>query len=303
MLSKPGTAVVLSFPLLAFAGTPLGAFGGPLETSPHSIVHGKRSFYISPSCAGSWCPWPEGKHTWCQVGDTEDPFLQESWTAGWNMWVDAFGGSSRASLTTSYQGLCKDDSKYEHLHVTLTDKKRAATTAGWRKPVSNPSEPQMVMSFDLASDWGTGSVAANLAHEMGHSFGLLHEHQKWMAWHSDLSGDPPRPDPLVKLNCENLYDYDKFKDEGADMKGLCSGLLFFAAGRGFSAADMLPWGEVTTHEQSADFDWKSIMLYGSSAGAKEVGKKTLVKFDGGDIAWNLNPSGRDGEAIRILYPA
>jgi hypothetical protein len=157
------------------------------------------------------------------------------------------------------------------------------------------------MRFDPSAEWGTLSPASNLAHEMGHAFGLLHEHQKWMAWNPDRVSNPPRNDPLIKLNCENLYDYADWQARGEPMDQLCTS-MFFASGRGFSAGDFLPWPEVTTHEQSADFDWNSIMIYASNSGSKAPDAPTLVKFDGSLIDRILEPSGRDGEAIRILYP-
>lgn len=302
MLSKPCAVICLYLPLLSLAGTPLGIGGGPLEAEPRN-VHGKRSFYVSPTCAGTWCPWPDKKLTWCQEGDTKDQGLQDLWGQAWDKWTAAFGGADRSGLTTSYEGLCKDDKDGKHLHITLTTEKRAGTTVGYRKPgFTDKGEPNHVMRIDLSAEWGTLNPASNLAHEMGHAFGLLHEHQKWMAWNPDRLSDPPRNDPLIKLNCENLYDYDDFKSRGEPVDDLCKS-MFFSAGRGFSAADFLPWPQATTHEQSPDFDWNSIMMYASNSGSKAADKPTLVKFNGDLIGRILEPSGRDGEAIRALYPA
>lgn len=220
--------------------------------------------------------------------------------------MNAFGGSERSGLTTSFEGLCKDDTEGKHLHITLTNDKRAGTTVGYRQPgFAENGEPNHVMRFDFfdpSAYWGTRDAVANLAHEMGRAFGLLHEHQKWMAWNPDRLSDPPREEPLLKLNCENLYDYDDFKNRGEDVDYLCQS-MFFSQVRGVSAVDFLPWPQVSTHEQSANIDWNSIIMYASDSASKAPDKPPLVKYKGDLIGRILDPSGRDGEALQILYPA
>ncbi|KAL8677944.1 MAG: hypothetical protein Q9186_005667 [Xanthomendoza sp. 1 TL-2023] len=293
-------ALFLSFPLLSLAGLQLNDHVRP------GSVHAKRSFYIDPAGAGYIFPWPNGQLTWCLEGDSADSELESLFKDAWGKWNNAFGGPQRAKLSINYAGLCKEVDRQGHfLHVFLTDEKRAATIVGYTKPGHDKDgQPNQLMRFDKSSDWGTGSSASNLAHELGHAFGLWHEHQKWSAWNPDRLSDPPRENPLVKLNCENLADYDQFKKDGQPVDGLCRS-VYMSQAYGFSAQDFLNFTQITTNHQSEDFDWDSIMIYGSTAGAKTVnGKKqfTLVKWDGSEIASVKEPSGRDGEAIRRLYP-
>ena len=89
------------------------------------------------------------------------------------------------------------------------------------------------------------------------------------------------------------------------MDELCKS-VFMSQAWGFSASEFLSFPETTSHRQSNSFDFDSIMIYGFTAGAKTVdGKKqpTLTKWDGTLIASMKEPSGRDAEAIRILYPS
>lgn len=119
-----------------------------------------------------------------------------------------------------------------------------------------------------------------------------------------LAFHPPREDPLLKFNCENLADYDDFKNRGEPVDELCTS-LYFAQGRGFSAAEFLNWPRVTTLQQSTNFDWDSIMMYSSTSGAKTVNgvkQNVMTKFNGETIPSILEPSGGDRDAIRTLYP-
>jgi hypothetical protein len=133
MLSNSCAGVLLALPLLTLAGTPLGTGGAPLEIAPLN-VHGKRSFYISPTCAGTWCPWPNQQLTWCLEADADDAAFNALWNEAWTKWVNAFGGPERSGLTTAYQGTCAADTDGRHLHVTLTTERRAGTTVGYRQP-------------------------------------------------------------------------------------------------------------------------------------------------------------------------
>lgn len=288
MFVKSSTLSLLlcAFPILSLAGDVL------TNNNHAKIVHGKRSIYIDPNGAGGLKPWPESRLSWCLAADLRDAQFEDLMSQAWAKWNSAIGGPRRSKLTVSYEGLCTESKNDGYLHVFLTTEKRAATTLGYKKAgYDDKGMPNQLMYFDKSSDWGTGNSASNLAHELGHAFDLLHEHQKYSAWHSDLIGG--RPNPLLKFNCENLADYDQFEKDGKPMDQLCKS-MFMSQSWGFSASEFLSYPQSRTHGQSASFDFDSIMIYGSTAGAKTVdGKKqpTLTKWDGTLIASVKEPSG------------
>jgi hypothetical protein len=302
MLYTSITATLFTFPLLSLAGEILN----PPWTLKETHVHGKRSFYLAPDGASGRRGWPNSQVTWCLEGDNADTDFEGIMNDAWGKWNSLVGGPQRSSLSLSYAGLCKDvDRAGNYMHVFLTTDKRAATSIGYNKPgFDSQGKAWQLMNFDKSSDWGTGSAASNLAHELGHCFGLYHEHQRWYAWNPDRLSDPPREDPLLKFNCMNLADYDDFKNRGEPVDQLCTD-LFFSQGRGFSAAEFLPWPQMTTLQQSSAFDWDSIMMYQSTSGGKVVNgvkQNVMTRFNDSVIGPNLNPSGLDGDAIRALYP-
>ncbi|KAF2430858.1 hypothetical protein EJ08DRAFT_213267 [Tothia fuscella] len=158
------------------------------------------------------------------------------------------------------------------------------------------------MKFDLSNNWGTLSPAANLAHEFGHAFGLIHEHQKPSAWVADPTTG--RSTPLLKFYCENLADFGKvIKDRN---EAACTSLNV-ANERDFSAKEFLAYPAFSYNGMSPAFDWQSIMLYSSHAGGKLNWKKpgrrtTLTRWNGDEIRPNLDPSALDGAAIQLLCP-
>lgn len=266
--------------------------------STHAELHAKKSYFIDPSGNSPAKPWPGSSVDWCLVADDDSTELLNLMDQVWVMWVNAFDGSKGSSVSLNYAGLCKSDTGGNFLQITLTNDQYAVTSIGFQGagfPVKN------TMRFDMSSSWGTGNAVVNLAHEIGHAFGLAHEHQKPSAWKPNpVGGDD---DPLLQFNCQNLKDYDKFKQAGNDMSLLCSSRIA-AIAEGFSAVDILPFTALS-YIQSLAFDWDSIMLYSSKAGAKTINgaiQPVLTRYDKSIILPNMKPSAGDGAAIQALYP-
>ncbi|KAK4096331.1 hypothetical protein N658DRAFT_480834 [Parathielavia hyrcaniae] len=154
----------------------------------------------------------------------------------------------------------------------------------------NDRGPTMQLSVDATI--GQLNIVANFAHEVGHAWGLLHEHQNpkfWTApYYMEASPDFAGTVFGTHFDCSALRDYhlviqrieDAFREEDNALaqanqvkRDVCtrqSAASFWK----FSAADWLPVPANYRHHKdiphlNADdshVDWDSIMLYPSGAG-------------------------------------
>lgn len=155
---------------------------------------------------------------------------------------------------------------------------------------------------------GMGNAQANIAHEIGHMFGLLHEHQNPWFWGQNSASSPS----AFKFNCKHLEDYAAALKKYGDcaMEGLCSEYSL-AANAHFSASDFLPLHFGTQAKggimDPSDVDWKSIMLYPSRVGGKGPGSSramVLMRVDGEtekEILPNHTPSTQDVDGLKAIY--
>lgn len=203
------------------------------------------------------------------------------------------------------------------------------TTLGMRSLDSRDATnkgPSMTLSDKTSI--GMLDITANIAHEIGHAWGLTHEHQNIYFWLPDLGEGPMSSAPFTEanFNCKALKDYLEVynrvaKDAPDDVRDLCRSRNV-AARHGFSAAEWLPIREQMTLETgrfnrgSDDVDWESIMIYPSGAGgsgeaappaagqaldANDHRQNVLTRRDGSRIKANHDPSSRDVQGIRRLY--
>lgn len=168
-----------------------------------------------------------------------------------------------------------------------------------------PSNGKPTSTLSVNKNVGTGDVQANIAHEIGHMFGLVHEHQNPAFWGHNS-------DAVFKINCENLVDYAAVKKKyGASaMDDLCREYSV-AARISFSAYDFLPIHQGARGKdmlmRSSDVGWDSIMMYSSQVGGKGSGSKraeVLMRVDGQktrSIPPNLRPSTQDVEGLIDIY--
>jgi hypothetical protein len=169
------------------------------------------------------------------------------------------------------------------------------------------------MRLSDSTSVGMLEVIPNYAHEMGHAWGLLHEHQNPAWWTDPYTGGQAQ---IFDFNCQNLKDQaDAFarNTDPAVQTLLCTD-RDSALDLKFSASEYLPYranvrGPRPFMATDADVDWESIMLYPSGAGALGTASPgndqrlpILVRHsDGSPIGINLKPSLKDVEALKALY--
>ncbi|KAL1895037.1 hypothetical protein Sste5346_005457 [Sporothrix stenoceras] len=212
--------------------------------------------------------------------------------------VISYNTNGRLSTTVGLPSLDGTDTSYKGPTMTLSDKPGV----------------------------GLLDIVANYAHEIGHSWGLYHEHQNPHFWEENYNRNFPGFVFGAQFNCRALADYDRVMNWVRTNKpelvnDICT-LRGAASSVNFSAAEWLP---ITTATRShatrlgqgtyADVDWDSIMLYPSGAGGSGTASgpdtpgglvrdnraNVLLRNDGIKLKINLVPSPLDIQGIRMLY--
>ncbi|CAJ2507511.1 Uu.00g086970.m01.CDS01 [Anthostomella pinea] len=245
--------------------------------------------------------WPEAKITWCYE-DSDDEIDKDAAVdvigSAWELWKKALGGKSSLQFVAADKGDPKCDRADESkliLHIIFNRNDENFASIGYG-PKDSYIQYDYTHFETLYKDPNERAQAraAVLAHELGHTLGLEHEHQKPSAW-AKVGGK-------LKLNCENVEGYQSLSDKGLNMDELCSDRKK-ALEAGFAAHNLLPL-DASKGTDDGSFDWDSIMLYPSFFFAQEPGKFTMVKRDpdGGFIEPNFVPSARDAKAVINMYP-
>ncbi|KAM5473834.1 hypothetical protein MferCBS49748_000800 [Microsporum ferrugineum] len=211
---------------------------------------------------------------------------------------------------------CSSSQRSDYLLIQFNTEGRLSSTVG-KPPIDslNPG-PRMLLSDSV--EVGMLNVVANYAHEMGHVWGLYHEHQNQAYWGSPYSASGGSVFGMNNFHCENLNDYEATVARvtnaypawqvGNIVRDFCR-FRANAEDVRFSASDYLPW--VNTQvlaDSNTNVDWDSIMIYPSGAGGKgsaspgnDQRMAVLTKPNGDLIPINLKPSARDIAALKKLY--
>ncbi|EFX05598.1 hypothetical protein CMQ_3667 [Grosmannia clavigera kw1407] len=214
------------------------------------------------------------------------------------------------------------------LVISYNAEGRLSTTIGIAAlDASAPEYKGPSMALSDKAGIGMLDIVANYAHEIGHSWGLYHEHQNINYWGSPYNtgsfGSAIFGD---SFDCTVLKDYpdaiSRAKASGDGDDDLLCHFRGVAAKYKFSAVDWLPInGRTRMHPGAggagqsvptyANVDWKSIMLYPSGAGAigeaappggdSDKRSNVLLRNDGQKLGINLVPSALDIAGVRQLY--
>ena len=191
-------------------------------------------------------------------------------------------------------------------------------------------------SLSTRNDVGMLDAVANIAHELGHAWGLGHEHQNPAFWKYEVSEGVPNGAQnqgsgwtwsSAQFDCKALSDYERISAQvrelqPKDLDTICV-VRRVARRYGFSAMEWLPdtssnlKREVSNiYAEESDVDWQSIMLYPSRSGGKgpaapanegeemdaNDGRSSVLKRrDGSNWNGNYHPSERDIRGIREIY--
>lgn len=316
-----------------------------IDAAGHAIVDNateshlaKRYLSIQPSAGTSGFKiWPNSIISFCFVSQDARDKLFEQLELAIEAWrSDGEGGPGLHRDVYKYMEVfdpgddCVNNNQRDRvLVISYNSEGRLSTTIGMPSlDANNPSYKGPTMDLSDAAGIGMLDTVANYAHEIGHAWGLYHEHQNVNYW-----GPPYNTGAVSSVVFGDNFDCTVLKDypdalsrvQQGDSPGDVDFLCIFrgvAAKYKFSAIDWLPVIGPTRQHSGAggadksspgykDVDWNSIMLYPSGAGAigeavppggdSDRRSNVLLRNDGARMNINLVPSKLDIEGVRQLY--
>lgn len=277
---------------------------------------GKRWVTIQPKTKDASNLWPDKTIKFCFEDTQSRGLFYDLIIKGMDLWYQA-GLDDSFKMTEVSDSDCRDK-RSEVLFISQGQE--LSTSVGF-------SDANTMMLSD-SKEKGMLNVLSNVAHEIGHAWGLYHEHQNINFW--DAPYVPGRSGRLFGANnfhCKNFEDYDTVmeriqkKIDKAPSENVADGLerhkvqvcrdRITAGTYGFSAKEYLPLMDAANPNPGttdpSKIDWDSIMLYPSGAGGKNQGNgerlPILTRPNGDEIGLNLVPSPRDVAGLTALYGA
>ncbi|KAI6351486.1 hypothetical protein MCOR25_009898 [Pyricularia grisea] len=285
----------------------------------------KRYLTIDPNLGDSK-PWPDKTIKYCYESKAARRNLHSYFVQAANMWKTAglasgvYKYSEVADPGTSCTGH-QDRDKILVVRITPDDEQPGIeTSAGYAtlgiEPVNAATDyvgPEMYINTDLRAVEGRTRFIGTVAHEIGHVWGLYHEHQNPMFWQSPYSlhdgkvfGD--------HWYCSRVRGYQdsvdiiraKFPDDPVKVQQQTENMCkwsSFAQDYKFAGANYLPEQSQAGKLYPAEIprrgatnehvDWDSIMIYN--------GGDFMLKNDGSPVHENNKPSQADVTGIRRIY--
>ncbi|KAI9037270.1 uncharacterized protein KD926_000707 [Aspergillus affinis] len=259
--------------------------------------------------------WPGGVVPFCWENDaTRLEFIRDLHHA-MNLWYTAGLPEPRFRFyEVSYEDCMRDRRNSLVIHKADGPLEFATTVGKYTGPPSDLL-PGSVAYFNSETEIPSGRVARNtiaekIAHEIGHIFGLYHEHQDPYFWRP--------PSPVFEIVCPSIEGFEQATEHldiveiyGPD--GICVN-QHTALYRGWNnVAHFLPILELAhlarpppPHvPENSDVDWDSIMLYPSTTALNQNrGGFTLRKAKNGRayrIPIKRAPSTMDVQGLIYLY--
>lgn len=259
--------------------------------------------------------WPDKTIKFCFEDTESRGRFYDLLMKGMDLWYQA-GLDSSFKMTEVSDNDCKNK-RSEVMLVSLGQ--------GLSTTVALPAGELSGMMLTDSDEMGMLNVLSNVAHEIGHAWGLYHEHQNSKFWDDPyIRGSSGKLFGASNFHCKNLKDYEVVMeriqtkiDESSEFVAqnleiqkneLCT-KRNIAKGYGFSASEYLPLMANDRPNAETDdiskIDWDSIMLYPTGAGGKDLGNgerlPILTRPNGDEIGLNLVPSPRDVAGLTALY--
>jgi hypothetical protein len=309
-----------------------------LETLNTTSVLVRRAFSIksNPDDNRANRLWPNKKIRYCFEQRPANVAIRGLWQSAMDIWAELKDhGFSYEEVS---DGECISQvSSVLRIHYNQVGRLSATLGIPPINEAANTADPNNAVfgPFVHLSDMlgvGQDDVNANVAHELGHVWGLLHEHQNMKYWSKGIEDNgwsiPKQSEDIVRFragdfNCQNLKDYntivdqvqpkiDKARADGESKKAeaLESDLSRRCVSQpaalaiGFSAAEWIPYPNFVNVEWDNTFDEDSLMLYPSGSGGTGLSdnRAVIMTYKNGDhIPNRLTPSSMDIARLIALY--